>query len=241
MPWRAAIKDNKKRNQGGLANERNDPPPKRPRRLGAYIMDGIHKHGEEECGRVLNLLQDRIAVNARHSNGDPDLEAPYEDAVRRAAEVEELDETTRFNEELEAIRDSVRSLWKAHKADVSSTAKKVDGPQSPRKKSGAGFTDMPIEQRQDKLRRLSLKFHQPITVAGTPIRYMSFDEVLRVKASYAFKYDCEEAGAKRFTHFPWDVAFRELCAIKARTKPGGSKTVRMDFYENMAVKVQAPR
>jgi len=65
---------------------------------------------------------------------------------------------------------------------------------------------------------------------------MSEEEIARLRASYAYVYDSKqhERGAG-WSRFPWDVAMRELCAIKAQAV-GRTKTVSEDFYARFYMK-----
>jgi RNA-dependent RNA polymerase len=56
--------------------------------------------------------------------------------------------------------------------------------------------------------------------------FMQDEEIASLRASYAYKYD--HSKWHEGTGFPWDVAMRELGAIKARVT-GGHKTVTGDF------------
>jgi len=63
---------------------------------------------------------------------------------------------------------------------------------------------------------------------------MQDEEVARLRASYAYKYD-HEVRFSGWTRFPWDVAMRELGAIKARAT-GRHKTIAGEFYDHFNMK-----
>jgi hypothetical protein len=71
---------------------------------------------------------------------------------------------------------------------------------------------------------------------------MADEEVARVRASYAYFHDFElrkYCGQSNFTRFPFDVAMRELCGIKART--GRYKAVSGEFYDQFKMKEPGKR
>lgn len=87
-------------------------------------------------------------------------------------------------------------------------------------KQGDAFTEQKIQKRQDDLRMISRLFHSfPET---SDMKCLSSACIREVRASYAYKL-------RPTTQFPFDVAFRDLCEIKARA--GQSKTCQLSFYE----------
>jgi len=125
--------------------------------------------------------------------------------------------------ELEEIAKHVRSVYDDHRISLSPTS------------SLKSFTDLPIEARQDTIQKLSKQFVSlPPPASGKFL--MQDEEIARLSASYAYKYDYErQFGKSTVTSFPWDVAMRELGAIKARAT-GGHKTVVGDFYDHFNMK-----
>ncbi|OBZ77702.1 hypothetical protein A0H81_02410 [Grifola frondosa] len=97
-------------------------------------------------------------------------------------------------------------------------------------KGKATFTAHSIEKRQDVLRELSRKFDE-----GPRDDFLCFDQdaVRRLKASYAYKFDFDTAFS-HWSRFPWDLAMRPLCEIKAKAL-GSSKTVTQRFYDKMTL------
>ncbi|KAL1695215.1 RNA dependent RNA polymerase-domain-containing protein [Schizophyllum commune] len=97
-------------------------------------------------------------------------------------------------------------------------------------------TEKRIEDRQDQLRAMSKDF-----ASGPSLQRMGiiFDEaqIRRLAASYAYVYDWKMKSQSPtfvgdgWSRFPWNVAFRELCQIKAAAV-GPSKTVTTTFYEH---------
>ena len=68
--------------------------------------------------------------------------------------------------------------------------------------------------------------------------YFEEEELGRVRASYAYVHDLNMSKRSpyqaQWTRFPWDVAFRDLCAIKAEAV-GFPRTTTGEFYERMIV------
>lgn len=98
------------------------------------------------------------------------------------------------------------------------------------------FTNKNIVSRQDVLRELSRKFYSgPVTDGNIAF---SQEELRRIAASYAYFRDREvrKGFTKPWSRFPFDVAFRDLCDIKATAL--GRKPVVDSFYEQMVVKVR---
>lgn len=93
------------------------------------------------------------------------------------------------------------------------------------------FTKLPIEARQNQLRSISKQF----AAGPSDLLYFDVEGVKRVRASYAYLCDYElSKGRVRWTRFPWDVAMRDLCEIKAK-RNGNSKTLMGSFYHTMDV------
>ena len=67
--------------------------------------------------------------------------------------------------------------------------------------------------------------------------YVLAHRACSLAASYAYVYDWKMRSRSSnhvgdgWSRFPWNVAFRELCQIKAAAV-GPSKTVTTTFYEN---------
>ncbi|KAI0372068.1 hypothetical protein BV20DRAFT_1065820 [Pilatotrama ljubarskyi] len=184
--------------------------------LPRFIMDILSEHVKVICKKQLNrIYAETRADKDRGSCRDEDLARPWLDAERRAAELRDVGEKG-MSEELERIKQHVESLWKEKRT------------QGGRGTSGkASFTELPIERRQDILRQQSRDFH----ASPTGLRY--FDDPTTIKASYAYIYDYEHAAGK-WSRFPWDVAARALCEIKAKAK-GGPKTLAEDFHRWMTI------
>ncbi|KAF8197621.1 hypothetical protein BJ912DRAFT_1056008 [Pholiota molesta] len=114
--------------------------------------------------------------------------------------------------ELAQIAAHVHNIYKREKNVFRKRASKPD--QDPRSR----FTELPIEVRQDELR--SSRGPDDATLS-------------RWRASYAYLYDAEQNlknGKQGWSRFPWNVAFRALCTIKAAAL-GPYQVVTSNFYE----------
>jgi hypothetical protein len=149
----------------------------------------------------------------RQEEPDPDLIAPWLQAEKLADR--EFDE--------EGIKRKQRDLKK-----IVEHVEKVRKEWNKRPR-GSAFTNLPIERRQDILRMLSRKF---ASIYSSQDFLYSAPEIARLAASYAYKHDLK--GGKP-TRFPWDVALRELCHIKAHAL-GPWKTVTGGFYDRFQLK-----
>lgn len=203
---------------------------KRDTSLGYFIMDTLSKHVHIICSNHRRRIEPHLGPLSKVPL-DQDLARPYLDAERTAAELLEAGQPAKF-EELQRIKRHVEEMYakvSEAKSIAAAPAKKLRGGKGSMN-AGAGkspFTDLPIERRQDILRERSKEFH-----AG-PTGLRCFDDPTAIKASYAYYYDHERASLK-WSRFPWDVAMRALCEIKAKAR-GGSKTVSGDFYPWMTI------
>jgi len=213
-----------------LSSGSNDKNLARPKRLGAFIMDSICRHAEKEGDRQLQQIETIFSASWRHTV-DKDLVEPWLHAGRVAERWKKEAGSDRRHDDLKKIAEHVRCMYVEHRSLLNPESKVSPKKASP-KKEKAAFTELPIEVRQDKIRGLSKKF------ASMPLPsdlLMDEADIDRVKASYAYLFDSEQKKGKGWTRFPWDVAMRELCAIKARAS-GPSKTVTGEFYDKFTVK-----
>ncbi|KAJ6499604.1 RNA dependent RNA polymerase-domain-containing protein [Mycena vitilis] len=155
---------------------------------------------------------------------DPDLAKPWKDfADFVVGRVRKKDMNPK--KDLVAIGEHVRNMYRRHSEEV-----RKGQPKSSSNTRG-GFTDRPIEVRQDALRTLSRDF----AASPSPEQLLSiFDPVIiaRLRASYAYIYDHEESSRFKdgWTRFPWNMALGDLCKIKAAAA-GPHKAVTVNFYE----------
>lgn len=188
----------------------NRPVLLRPRHLGHFIMDSMRKAVDAACDQQMAIIDARLGELYPYPL-DVDLRKPWIEFERRGG-----------NEEAcEAIKEhveTVRAAWSEATA---------------RKKGRKSFTALPITVRQDVLRNLAMTF-----VSGPDVEITVGPDdpsFAQLKASYAYLYDHDRSGARRWSRFPWDVAFRSLCEIKAKAL-GPTKTVTSEFYSMFTVK-----
>ena len=203
--------------------------------LPPFVMDLFKETMESIKGKYLQRIADHFAALPAKIK-DADLVAPWQGAEARAQEMLSSPEPhvravgRAQNDALEAIKTHVARVSELY-ADTMRKAAMVGGAGAP---SGAAFTQLSIESRQDKLRAVSREF-----VGGPPgerrktLVVFGQEEVARLRASYAYLYDWTHKPGG--TRFPWSVAMRELGAIKLRAR-NDFKPISQDFYENMSMR-----
>jgi len=194
---------------------------------GPFIMDVLLSAAKKECTRALTEID--TVFSPLNVEPDPHLLQPWRDAVQRA-ERGPPEVVKRSKLVLSRIAIHVHVMYGEHRSQMAAK----EGPTRRSNLSGSSkrtsFTNLSIEIRQDILRALSKKF------ASSP-RPEELDSMMdeaaiaRLRASYAYTYDAQKrSNSSGWGRFPWDVAMRELCAIKARAL-GPHKTVTAGFYE----------
>ena len=212
------------------ASRQNEKHLRRPERLGRFIMDELYDQAKEEKDVWLAKIKSRF--EAIRCNVDEDLVNPWDRAMKKSKRFATEEKSNWMKCELEEIAKHVRSVYEDHR--ISFSPKKASSVKaSSSLKSIVPFTELPIEARQDVIRKLSREF----VSFPPPGKFLLEDEeIARLRASYAYKYDFErQFGLAGGTSFPWDVAMRELGAIKARAT-GGHKTVVGEFYDHFNMK-----
>lgn len=226
----------------------NQANPQRRQGLSRFIMDRLAHQAKVLDGRFRTQVDEHYD-KLPYRKSDDTLTAVYRDIVRRS----DLPGGEGYKEDLALIRTHVEELYSEHRRMLGAcnssdsnnlnaspskgytpktSSRKPPGEKSPQK-AGAAFTLLPIEKRQDILRALSKQF------ASSPnpqLTHMPKDLLNRVKASYAYYYDYQKNPKTDF-RFAFDVAFRELCAMKAQTMPAGFKVVSNEFYEKFSLKL----
>lgn len=158
---------------------------------------------------VKEKFKDAVALLERQNIPDTVLLAPHDDVLERIKEtrqdvdpfvVEHGERLSRAVDSLVKQVDEIHERWRLDK--------------------GPGFTALPIEERQDRLRKRSQEFSS--TPEGVCFTVLSPEEARRIKTSYAYKaYN---------SRFPWDMAFATLCELKALSTAGSLKPVSYEFY-----------
>ncbi|KAF9495388.1 hypothetical protein BDN71DRAFT_1589707 [Pleurotus eryngii] len=197
-----------------------------------FIMDTIYNQAKEEGRLVQQRIEQAFAALPKEHVVDLDLQQPWKQAEALGKQMTSRGYAERA-EDLEKIKRHVETMYGEHRKQVKP------------KKEGEDFTGIPIEARQDTLRSLSRQFASFPSSADLPsfvaaeqptTSIFSNEEVALIKASYAYIFDHQENSARKgWTRFPWDVAMRDLCHIKARAL-GPHKTISEDFHARFQVK-----
>jgi len=209
------------------ASCQNENNLQRPSFLGRFIMDELYKQAEEESNHWLKKIESHFETSSR-CKVDEDLVRPWNKAIELSNRWAAEENNPRMRHELEAISDHVKRVYTDHRNLLASPSKASRN--SPKK--GVSFTNLPIEVRQDTIRRLSRNF---VSFPPPGKFLMQDEEIARLRASFAYKYD-HETRTSGWSRFPWDVAMRELGAIKARAT-GGHKTIAGEFYDHFNMKL----
>ncbi|KAF5357710.1 hypothetical protein D9758_007515 [Tetrapyrgos nigripes] len=183
---------------------------KRPKELGPFIMDTIQETTLKD-GREWLLKAEKEFFRTSSIKPDEDLLEPYKYVKRVADERQDAN----YLSDLELIAKHVRSVYRKYS-----------------QKKGTSFSNKHIVHRQDDLRSCSKEF------ASFPKpedlkTIMDNATIARLRASYAYHFDVferEPERSVRWSRFPWDMALRELCAIKVRAL-GPWKASTQSFYE----------
>jgi hypothetical protein len=211
-----------------FASGQNEKNLQRPKDLGVFIMDELYDQAKDEKDLWLARIEHHFEAQ-NHRKADEDLVAPWNQAIELGRRWAAEENNTRMNHELDAIVKHVESVYKDHRGILASPRRT---PTSPQKLGSVPFSQLPIEGRQDAIRKISRQF---ISFPPPGKFFMPDEEIARLRASYAYKYDHDHGRWNQGTSFPWDVAMRELGAIKARAT-GGHKTIAGQFYDHFNMK-----
>lgn len=197
-------------NQTYLKRDTNSPYVK-----GVFVMDVLVNAANREKKKLFIEMEQVFALVTK--GPDNDLTLPW-DKFLQWAERGSADAVKLKRMDLGRIAIHVQNTYRMH----SNMMKQLPGK--------GHFTGLPIEDRQDRLRTVSKAF-----ASGPPLEELPTivdNELLaRCRASYAYKYDAEQQENHAvWSRFPFNVAMRELCDIKARAS-GIHKVVQNSFYE----------
>ncbi|KAJ3508329.1 hypothetical protein NMY22_g16648 [Coprinellus aureogranulatus] len=244
----------------GPFNETNMCSLKRSAHLGSFVMDDLLKLAKDQGDIQLARIEGHF--NSFSDVEDAVLSGPFKEILSKAASPRI---GPFYREDLERIHNHVQEeYWRwhesiytgfAHPTTGSSPCKKSKKRKGKIRESDAAFTNRDIEDRQDILRAASRRF---ASGPDPESMLMTAEAIARVKASYAYLYDAyrKEFGKKEITldemikkvqsttstsrvswsRFPWDVAFRDLCELKAKSR-GDFKPVAQAYYERMTLKL----
>ncbi|KAI0089888.1 RNA dependent RNA polymerase-domain-containing protein [Irpex rosettiformis] len=231
--WKNATSDFK--GQPRLSTS-NMSPIKRMRDQSPFIMDILQEEIKQESRKQRKVIKERLG--AVRIQPDEDLQQPWTEFLEKVAlEASHSHSQTAGGPESDppvlylarmksAIEDHVNGVyeneWTEWRSQTSQTDSRSKG------KGKAAFTDLSIVKRQDILRSVSLKFHSNPDPNAT---WMHDEEAIaRLKASYAYILGCKKSKPR----FPFDVAYRSLCKIKAQAISNNTeKTITSAFYSRM--------
>lgn len=221
-------------------NTSNLPHPKRASGHGKFIMDDLQNDAQSSGDIFLKEIDDHFDLGFI-SEEDPVLSAPYLELgqegwewCRKGKKLIEMHVEECYGDYIRRREDDIR----APKTTTHSPRK------SPRKgnrevgSGGSGSGERTLEERQDILREASRKF------ASKPDWKeccMPKSLVDRVKASYAYYYDCHYSKKDsprtgvNWSRFPFEVAYRELGRIKAESL-NNPKSICASFQEHCVFK-----
>ncbi|KAJ4498650.1 RNA dependent RNA polymerase-domain-containing protein [Lentinula lateritia] len=188
----------------------------RPSHLRPFIMDQLQMHAKAKGEK------EKIDADTKYDSHtiylDEQLAAPWREQQELAKRAQKLG-CNFMAEDLTKIENHVHRMWETHRTEVINSQRV------------GSFTDLAIETRQDILRKLSRQF---ASEPNEEAMFLSHDQILHLKASYAYIYDFEKS-PRKWTRFPWNVTMRQLTEIKAKAT-GRSTTVTAEFYERLALK-----
>ena len=202
--------------------------------LSTFVMDVLKAAMDSASSAQFQRIDAHFSALLKQR--DADLIAPWQEAEAGIQELLARPETQAQNvahaqqDALDAIKRHVAQVY-----ELSNTLiMRPRATQSEREKGNkADFTTRSIELRQDCLRRVSLEFVGGPDRAETAVGLLNEDEVARLRASYAYLYDWTRKPGG--TRFPWNVAMRDLGAIKLRARKD-LKPLSQDFYEKMMMR-----
>lgn len=219
----------------------NRSNPTRPPTLTKFIMDEIMAQANRESDTLKGEMED-VFKDTGGVKPDPDLIVPWKDVNERIEKGKAAGKDMALLEAaLDTIQCHVKMAYGHYKEQKQQAVN--DNAKAARTKmynsSKTEFTNIPIAIRQDALRAASKEF--AAKPSSDEIFILSQEEIARLRASYAYLHDSEQ-GRRGWSRFPWDVAMRELCAIKARAVgQGQTKTVSQDFYSRFTMKPSSSR
>lgn len=199
----------------------------------------LTKHWDEFLARV---EQAKVLYAAEQSTSRPEAS----NTAGRSNTRSEASNTTRQSESPSVIPNAARqsnSRMSRLRDEIMTQVKNLRKEQvrrlsSVQAKQGKGFTNLPIQRRQDILRASSKEFHTLVANISDEFVEWTEDQLLPWMASYAYLHDHEQSAdtSTGWSRWPWNVAMGALCTIKAgAVSKGCSKTVTMDFYSRFSI------
>ena len=214
----------------------------RPQNLPKFVMDEVWESLRLVGLRLDRVISERLGDHSRVVRPDPHLTRPWESFAERAQQVREKGHT-RMTEAMDLIKREVEMVYNgAFDAQRNAVRENTTLPKPKSRRPAFGksrtpsFTDLPIEKRQDILRKQSQRF-QSVLVTLKEAGYVEWSdtEILQCMASYLYLYDSKVAKGG-WSRMPWNLALRILCCIKANAVSDGRyKTLLEDFYNNFVI------
>ncbi|KAL1675560.1 RNA dependent RNA polymerase-domain-containing protein [Schizophyllum commune] len=239
MPdWKAAIDGKDEENNN---NPRCTRPKETAKKCGPFVMESLYAFSQELDRTRIKQIEDAFSDPALPRPGvDEELTAPWREANERAARMRVASGSGLMEEELQRIRKHVEELYEEYREVVrpQGGSPKKSSPRkstSPRKEGPFMFSDLPQAEQRRRMRILSTKFSS----GPRELLTLGNEEISRVRASYAYLYDYEQAKSRgrSVSAFPWSLAMTALCDIKAKARgPTSFVTITTDFADNMRMR-----
>ncbi|KAI5893502.1 uncharacterized protein SCHCODRAFT_02538659 [Schizophyllum commune H4-8] len=239
MPdWKVAIDGKDEENNN---NPRCTRPKETANKCGPFVMESLYAFSQELDRTRIKQIEDAFSDPALpRPKVDEDLTAPWREANERAGRMRAASGSALMEEELQRIRKHVEELYEEYREVVSAhgSPRKQRSPRkstSPRKEGPFLFSDLPQAEQRRRMRALSTKYGS----GPRDLLTLGNEEISRVRASYAYLYDCDQAKShgRRLSPFPWNVAMTALCDIKAKARgPTSFVIITTDFADNMRMR-----
>lgn len=186
-------------------------PTTRPPRLGNFVLDELHKRGEEMISEKLveyesNLKPLEFGFGVR----DEDITGVFSRA-------EEVENPPSLANELDVIKKHVDRAYKAYKAAIGVLASPSKAPSSPSKLSSF---------RRDGRKAIERVCQDYDRDPEGVVLFKAYGDVEGLKASYAFRLS---------EKFAFTVAFRKICEIKASSAARKIAPVSDEFGDALAI------
>ncbi|KAE9397715.1 hypothetical protein BT96DRAFT_940723 [Gymnopus androsaceus JB14] len=177
-----------------------------------FILDILVQEAGNKRRLWLEEIDQRFGINSLDTRPDPTLTAPWTQFYNEAKQRQE----DGILKDLQLISKHVEAMYEERTAAYHRGSS-----------SDSFFSSQHITQRQDTIRDLSKRFSEHPEAKDLET-LMEDRTIARLRASYAYIY------ALRMGHpssqFPFDRAFKELCAIKAESS-GLYKVCLLSMYE----------
>lgn len=174
----------------------------RPAKLGAFVLDIIKSEGQVLQEDVLQKYEE-LCKDAEAEEGDGGLLAPYDDAVLLANHLSSI-KATFLDDQLKEIRFHVQRMLEKYKSCVSA---------HDRRKHTKNSAQAPSNRRA-MVQNLVESYRAGPPKAGNGIPWPT--DLMKIMASYAYRLSTKNGKNSLYSRsFPFDVAYTELCHIKA--------------------------